>query len=49
MQGLSTDFTLKDSLFGAVRLTKNADADKYFYSRYNIGFDSGLLFFIPRF
>ena len=47
MQGLNTDFTLKYCLF--VNLTKNADADKYLYSGYNIGFDSGLLFFIPRF
>ena len=26
---LNTDFTLKDCLFGAVKLTKNADPDKY--------------------
>ena len=25
---LNTDFTLKDCLFGAVKLTKNADPDK---------------------
>ena len=25
---LNTDFTLKDCLFGAVKLTKNADLDK---------------------
>ena len=27
----SADFTLEDSLFGAVKLTKNADFDKYKY------------------
>ena len=32
------DLTLKNSLFGAVRLTKNADIDKYQYSGYGIGF-----------
>ena len=34
------DPTLKDCLFGAVTLTKNADIDKYGYSGYGIGFDS---------
>ena len=33
------DFTLKDCLFGAVKLTKNADPDKYSYSGYGIGLD----------
>ena len=33
------DPTLKNSLFGVVRLTKNADFDKYHYSGYGIGFD----------
>ena len=32
------DPTLKKSLFGAVKLTKNADIDKYQYSGYGIGF-----------
>ena len=31
--------TLENSLFGAARLTKNADIDKYIYSGYAIGFD----------
>ena len=35
------DSTIKNSLFGAVRLTKNADINKYQYSGYRIGFDSG--------
>ena len=30
--------TLKNSLFGPVTLTKNADFDKYQYSGYGIGF-----------
>ena len=41
--------TLKDCLFGAVNLTKNAEPDKYFYSGYGIEFDSGLLFAYPGF
>ena len=35
----SDDFALKNGLFGAVTLTKNADIDKYGYSGYGIGFD----------
>ena len=35
----NNDPTLKNSLFGAVRLIKNADIDKYQYSGYGIGFD----------
>ena len=34
----SDDPTLKDCLFGAATLTKNADIDKYRYSGYGIGF-----------
>ena len=37
-RGLNTDFTLDNYLFGAVKLTKNADPDKYRYSDYGIGF-----------
>ena len=33
------DLTLKNCLFGAVTLTKNADIDKYRYSGYGTGFD----------
>ena len=41
---LNTDFTLKDCLSGAVKVTKNADPDKYAYSGHGIGFNllSGL-------
>ena len=43
---LNTDFTLGNCLFGAVKLTTNADLDKYGCSAYDIGFDarSQLLF-----
>ena len=40
LRNLSTDFTLGNCLFGFVKLTKNADLDKYKYSGYGIGFDS---------
>ena len=33
------DSTIKNCLFGAVTLTKNADIEKYKYSGYGIGFD----------
>ena len=36
---LNNDPMLKSSLFGALKLTKNADIDKYQYSGYRIGFD----------
>ena len=36
---LNTDFTLSNCLFVSVKLTKNADLDKYKYSNYSIGFD----------
>ena len=34
-----SDPTIKNCLFGAVTLSKNADIDKYRYSGYGIGFD----------
>ena len=37
---LDTDFTLSNCLFGPLKLTKNADPDKYKYSGYGMGFDS---------
>ena len=40
---------LKDFLFGGVKLTKNADQDKYIYSSYSIGFDSHSIFSLPNF
>ena len=43
----SDDSTLKNCLFGAVALTKNADIDKYGYSGYGIGFDRRSSFSFP--
>ena len=40
LRNLNTIFTLNNSLFGSVELTKNADPNKYKYSGYGIGFDS---------
>ena len=37
---LNIDFTLSNCLFGSVKLTKNADLDKYKYTGYSVGFDS---------
>ena len=34
----NNDPTLKNCLFGAITLTKNADIDKYSYSGYGIAF-----------
>ena len=42
-----SDTTLKNCLFGAVTLTKNADIDKYKYSGYGIGFDRRSSFSFP--
>ena len=42
-----SDPTLKNCLFGAVILTKNADIDKYKYSGYGIGVDRRSSFSFP--
>ena len=39
LRNLNTDFALGNCLFGSVKLTKNADLDKYKYTGYGIGFD----------
>ena len=39
--------TLKNCLFGAVTLTKNADMDKYGYSGYGTGLDTRSSFSFP--
>ena len=44
---LNTDFFLKDCLFGAVKITKNADPDKYVYIVYGTGFKSCSEFSLP--
>ena len=43
----SSDFMLKSCLFGAVKLTKNSDPDKYKYSGYGNGFDMNRKFSLP--
>ena len=43
----SSDPTIKNCLFGAVALTKNADIDKYGYSGYGIEFDRRSSFSFP--
>ena len=48
-QNLNAKFTLKDCLFGNVKINKNPDPNKYSYSGYRIGFDSCSLFSIPSF
>ena len=40
LRNLNIDFTLSNCLFGSVKLTKNADLDKYKYTEYGVGFDS---------
>ena len=44
LRNLNIDFTLGNCLFGFVKLTKNADLDKYMYTGYDIGFYSVLEF-----
>ena len=41
------DLTLKNCLFSAVTLTKNADIDRYGYSGYGIGIDRTTSFSFP--
>ena len=41
------DPTLKNCFFGAVRLTKIADIDRYGYSGYGVGFDRKLAISFP--
>ena len=40
LRNSNTDFTLSNCSFGYVKLTKNANIDKYKYTSYGIGFDS---------
>ena len=48
LRNFNTDFILGNCLFGSVKLTKNADVDKYKYSGYGIGFDSCSEFSLPE-
>ena len=43
----NADFTLESSLFGAVKLTKNTDVDKYKHFGYVTGFDGKGVFSHP--
>ena len=45
---LNSDFTLKDYFFRGVKLAKNADADKYIYTGFGIGFNSRSVFSLPH-
>ena len=36
----TSNITPENCLFGVIKITKNADVDKYKYSRFGIGFDS---------
>ena len=47
LRNSNTDFTLANFLFGSVKLTKNADPDKYKYTGYGTGFDSRSEFLFP--
>ena len=44
----NNNLTVKNALFGAVTLTKNADIDKYKYSGYGIAFDKKSSFSLPN-
>ena len=48
-QDLKAEFTLKYCLLKALKLTKNANPNIYFYSEYRIEFDSRLIFSILNF
>ena len=43
----NTYFPLSNCLFGSVKLTKNADLNRYTYTGYSIGFDSCSEFWFP--
>ena len=45
---LCSDFILGNPLFTAVKLTENADSDKYFYFRYVTGFNGRSVFSLSR-
>ena len=44
---LDTDFNLGGCLFGDIKLTENANPDKYSYSDYGIGFVTHSEFSLP--
>ena len=44
---INSDFTLKDCLFGDVKIAKTTDTDNYVYSGYGIAIDSRSDFLLP--
>ena len=48
-QDLNAEIAPQDCLFGNVKIIKNANPDKYSYTRYGIRFDSRSIFSIPNF
>ena len=46
LKRLNADFTLDSFLFGSVKLTENADLDKYKKTGYSMGFDSRSEFYL---
>ena len=45
LRNLNMDFTLANCFFGPVKLIKNADLDKYKYTRHSIGFASRIFIY----
>ena len=43
----NSNFTLKDCLFGGVKLAKNRDPNKYINTGYEFGFHLRSVFFLP--
>ena len=48
LRDFNRDFTLGNFLFGSVKLTENADSDKYSCSSYVIGFDTHREYSLPE-
>ena len=47
-KGLNTNFTIDDCLFGVLKLTKNANPDKYGYIGYGCGLYARSQFLLPN-
>ena len=45
---LNSNFALGSNLFRSIKLTKNADPDKYSYSGYGIGFNTRIEYSLPN-
>ena len=48
LKPFNTDFTLSNCLFGSIKLTKNADLNKYKYTGYGIRLDSHVKLSLPE-